>query len=312
MMAPEIPPFASQETMVIAPAAIGERFAPLRIADPAAERAMLCSMRKFGQLTPVVVCRIAAGEQELLDGFKRLRAGRQLGLKELTVRTLNVSLRACKAAMLQLNRVGRTISGMEEALVVHSLCHEDGLSQVEIATLLGRHKSWVCRRLALIERLCDEAQESIRLGLLPASLGAELARLQRCNQQRLLATIRSERLTWRQTRQVVAALLSRPRWEQEAILRSPREALLAPEDDIVVAPGEEQGLCLAAKQLLRRLLALERNGLEVAHLFAGTELGQFETHEEEKLRTRCARTLKGLEQAQQALREAAGAFAPRS
>lgn len=302
----------SQETMKIAPAAIGERFAPLRIADPAAERAMLCSMRKFGQLTPVVVCRIAPGKQELLDGFKRLRAGRQLGLKELTARRLDVSLRACKAAMLQLNRVGRAICGMEEALVVHSLCHEDGLSQVEIATLLGRHKSWVCRRLALIERLCDEAQESIRLGLLPASLGAELARLQRCNQERLLAAIRSERLTWRETRQVVAALLSRPRWEQEAILRSPREAVLAPQNDLIVAPGEEQGLGLAARALLRRLLALERNGLEVTCLLSDTPLGQFETHEEEKLRTRCARTLKDLEQAQQALREAAGAFAPRS
>ena len=43
----------------------------------------------------------------------------------------------------------------EEALVVHSLSHEDGLSQGEIAVLLGRHKSWVCRRLSLVERLSD-------------------------------------------------------------------------------------------------------------------------------------------------------------
>lgn len=305
-MASDISSFASQETMKIAIGAIGERFAPLRIVDPAAERAMLGSMQKFGQLTPVVLCRSACGEQELLDGFKRLRAGRRLGLKELTAKPLDVSLRACKAALLQLNRVGRAVCGMEEALVVHSLCHEDGLTQVEIATLLGRHKSWVCRRLALIERLCDEAQECIRLGLVPPSLGAELARLQRCNQQRLLAAIREQRLTWRQTRQVVAALLARPKWEHEAILRNPRGALLRPEDEVLVAPGEEQGLCLAAKQLLRRLLALERNCLEVACLLGSTELGQFETHEEERLRARCARSLHSLGQAQQALREAAG------
>ena len=113
--------------------------------------------------------------------------------------------------MLQLNRVGRAISGMEEALVVHSLYHEDGLSQVEIGVLLGRHKSWVCRRLSLIERLSDEAQQSIRLGLLPASLGAELARLQRCNQDLLLESIRKHRLSWRETRKVVAALENSPR-----------------------------------------------------------------------------------------------------
>jgi ParB/RepB/Spo0J family partition protein len=176
----------SSETVSLPIQRIGERFAPLRIADPAAERAMLHSLQKYGQQTPVVVCRITANEHELLDGFKRLRAGRQMELKELTVRPLEVSLRACKAAMLHLNRVGRTISGLEEALVVHSLCHEDGLNQVEIASLLGRHKSWVCRKLTLIERLCDEAQDSIRLGLLPASIGAELARLQRCNQACLI------------------------------------------------------------------------------------------------------------------------------
>ena len=219
-----------QETMTMSITKIAERFAPLRIADPAAEQAMLRSMVKYGQQTPVVVCRIDDGALELLDGFKRLRAGRQLGIKELTVRTLDVGLRACKAAMLLLNRVGRPITSMEEALVVHSLCHEDGLNQVEIAVLLNCHKSWVCRRLALIERLCDEAQESIRLGLLPASLGAELARLQRCNQEHLLAAIRKQKLTWRETREVVSALLSKPQREHEAILKDPRATVLRPDE----------------------------------------------------------------------------------
>ena len=34
---------------------------------------------------------------------------------------------------------------------MHALVREDGLTQVEAAELLGRHKSWVCRRLALLE-----------------------------------------------------------------------------------------------------------------------------------------------------------------
>ena len=159
---------------------IGERFAPLRLTDPVTEQALQHSLQKYGQLTPLIACRFAADQTpELLDGFKRLRVGRQLGLPTLAVRLMVVTLRAGKAALLHFNRVGRVISGMEEALVVHSLCHEDGLTQVEIAQLLGHHKSWVCRRLMLIERLSDEVQESIRLGLLPARLGAELSRLQR-------------------------------------------------------------------------------------------------------------------------------------
>jgi ParB/RepB/Spo0J family partition protein len=299
----------AQETISIPIIKIGERFASLRIADPPAELAVLHSLQKYGQLTPVVICRITPGEYELLDGFKRLRAARQLGYSELTVRTLEISLRACKAAMLQLNRVGSAISGIEEALVVHSLCHEDGLSQVEIAVLLGRHKSWVCRRLALIERLSDEAQESIRLGLLPASFGAELARLQRCNQDRLLASIRKHHLSWRETRKVVTALLSRPTWEHENILRDPWTVLQA-EEDILISPLEEKGLGLQARQMQQKLITLEKICLDVALLFSCTELGQFETDEEKRLRAGCARALVSLGHTQKALREAADGIEP--
>ena len=297
------PAHVVQETMFMPITRIGERFAPLRIADPVAEHAMLRSMVKYGQQTPVVVCRIADGDPELLDGFKRLRAGRQLGIKELTVRTLDVGPRACKAAMLLLNRVGRPITSMEEALVVHSLCHEDGLNQVEIATLLNCHKSWVCRRLALIERLCDEAQESIRLGLLPASIGAELSRLQRCNQEHLLAAIRKQKLTWRETREVVAALSSKPQREYEAILKDPRATVLRPDEEVFVAPAAEQGLSYPAKLLQRRLVGLERSCLEVTCLLSSTELRSFTEHEEKRLRAGCARALITLKQTQNELQD---------
>jgi ParB-like chromosome segregation protein Spo0J len=245
MTAPGNHPIA-KETMSVPITRIGERFASLRIVEPQAERAMLRSMQKYGQLTPVVTCRIVPGEQELLDGFKRLRAGRQLGFSELMVRPLDVSLRAGKAAMLQLNRIGRSISGMEEALVVHSLYHEDGLSQVEIGVLIGRHKSWVCRRLSLIERLSDEAQQNMRLGLLPASFGMELAKLQRCNQDLLLESIRKHHLSWRETRKVAIALANSPSWEHDGILRDPRGVVIALDGDALVDPRDAK---LAIMQL---------------------------------------------------------------
>lgn len=303
MTASDKSPAIYPETMKLAISAIGERFAPLRIADPAAEQTMLHSLQKYGQQTPVVVCRISANEHELLDGFKRLRAANQLGWQELTVRPLDVSLRACKAAILHLNRVGRTITGLEESLVVHSLCHEDGLNQVEIASLLGHHKSWVCRKLTLIERLCDEAKESIRLGLLPASIGAELARLQRCNQEHLLAAIRKQKLTWRETREVVSALLSKPEREYADILRDPRATVLRPEEEIFVAPAAEQGLSYPAKLLQRRLIGLERSCLGVTCLLSSTELRSFTEHEEKRLRAGCARALITLNQTQKELSE---------
>jgi hypothetical protein len=166
---------------------------------------------------------------------------------------------------------------------------------------LNCHKSWVCRRLALIERLCDEAQESIRLGLLPASSGAELSRLQRCNQEHLLVAIRTQKLTWRETREVVAALSNKPQREHEAILKDPRATVLRPDEDIFVAPAAEQGLSYPAKLLQRRLIRLERSCLEVTCLLSSTELRSFAEHEEKRLRAGCARALITLNQTQHEL-----------
>ena len=61
--------------------------------------------------------------------------------------------------------------------------------------LLGRHKSWVCRRLALVEKLADEAREDLRLGLLSATAARSLVRLPAGNQPDVLATLHREELT---------------------------------------------------------------------------------------------------------------------
>ena len=61
---------------------------------------------------------------------------------------------------------------LEEAWIIHALVREDGMSQVEVAELLGRHKSWVCRRLALLERLGSKARDELRVGLLSPHDGA--------------------------------------------------------------------------------------------------------------------------------------------
>ena len=76
-------PVKEHETTQIPLDRIFQRFGHLRIVNPQADNAMLRSMEKYGQMTPVVVSRIEQGGYELLDGFKRLRAGRALSLSSL-------------------------------------------------------------------------------------------------------------------------------------------------------------------------------------------------------------------------------------
>ena len=134
-------PISTADILELSLDKIGERFAPLRIVNPAADSAMLQSVERYGQIMPVVVCEAQQNDYQLLDGFKRLRSARRLGMKSLKAQVMRLTLRAGKAALVQLNWVGKSISNMEEALVVHSLFHEDSLSQVEIATVISGLKT---------------------------------------------------------------------------------------------------------------------------------------------------------------------------
>jgi hypothetical protein len=65
---------------------LGERYRRYRLADPQAEQAMAGSLRRWGQLSPVVAC-VRGEDLELLDGFKRLTGARQVvGQMSLSVR----------------------------------------------------------------------------------------------------------------------------------------------------------------------------------------------------------------------------------
>jgi len=204
---------------------IGRRYADLRVIEPNAEAAMENSMRRYGQMTPVIVGRLEKNQYELIDGFKRLRAGDKLNLTNLAARVFPGGIRAAKAAIIQLNVISRSISELEKSLVIQSLHREDGLTQVEIAALLNRHKSWVCRRLSLVERLREEVMEHLRLGLINLTTGRELARLPRDNQAKALSTILKYHFTSDEATRLVNLLLKEPRWSHDSILGFPAAML---------------------------------------------------------------------------------------
>ena len=203
---------------------IAERYGVFRIVNPRADAAMVKSIQKYGQISPVVCVR-AEGGYQMIDGFKRLRACRRLDKTTLRAKTMEVSGRVCKAAIIQLNLSGRSISEMEEALVLQSLYREDGLTQVEIAALLGRDKSWVSRRISLIERLSEEVQEDIQLGLISVMTGRDLAKLPRGNQKEAADAILKRHYSTREAEKLIGYLLSRPRWDYSAILARPWEVV---------------------------------------------------------------------------------------
>ena len=213
------------EVHLLAVVQLGERYRRYRLPDPGAETAMTGSVQRYGQLTPLVVC-LREETYEVLDGFKRLAAARALGLKTVSTRLLEANERLAKAAIFGLNQTGRRTQEWEDAWIVHALVRDDGLTQVEVAELLGRHKSWVCRRLALVEKLAEEVRDDLRLGLLSATAARALVRLPAGNQVEVVATVHRDDLTATELEGLVDLLAVAPaRSQQEYILTKPREAL---------------------------------------------------------------------------------------
>ena len=216
------------DTGIVRPVAfdrLGQRYRRYRLADPVAEDAMAGSLRRWGQLSPVVAC-VRGENLELLDGFKRLAAGRQVaGQTSLSVRVVELDEPMAKAAILGLNRGQRAARELEEAWIVQALVRDDGLTQVEAGHLLGRHKSWVCRRLALLERLSAAVTEDLRLGLLGPALARQLVRLPAGNQDGVLALTRREALTAQEVSGVIDLLQGASEEQAAFVLTQPREAL---------------------------------------------------------------------------------------
>jgi ParB/RepB/Spo0J family partition protein len=201
---------------------IGEGLAKYRIVDPVGERRMFDSMKEIGQLSPVVVAEAQNGSLELLDGFKRLHAAMQLpGMESLFAHVLAVNGYAQKAFILKLNWKSGHLRIFEEANIIQSLHREDGLEQLAIAKLLGRHPSWVCRRLSLAEHLHEEVKSYIAVGLLPSSFGREMAKLPRGNQEEVLRCLVKHSFSRKETEKLVRHLLSAPRWSWSKILYYP-------------------------------------------------------------------------------------------
>jgi ParB-like chromosome segregation protein Spo0J len=205
---------------------LGDQFRRYRLRLPQAVEAMAQSLRRWGQCSPIAAT-LRQERPQILDGFTRWEAAGQVrGMTTLSVRLIEVDDRRAKAAIYGLNQTGRRPHELEEAWIVRALVRDDGLSQPEVAELLGRHKSWVCRRLALLEKLGTDVRQDLEVGLLSATAAREIARLPAGNQSEVVDVARREGLSGEELRGVVRLLLESTTAEQKMfVLTKPRSAL---------------------------------------------------------------------------------------
>jgi len=238
-------------------------------------------MRRFGQLMPIVACERQQAFA-VVDGFKRVAAARALGFDALRARVMPLGEAAAIAALITFNRPGRGLSDLEEALVVQALCREHDLSQVEVAELVGRHKSWACRRLSLAERLAQVVADDVRAGLICTTIARELSRLPRGNQADVATSVRRNALTSHEAALLVT-LFARTSCaaQQRHLLDKPREALEA--HGRPAAAAYDPRLGPQTQRLHQRLYGAMRTSSELCARLAGSTPTSWTAAEREAL-----------------------------
>lgn len=121
---------------------------------------LVLSMESQGQLVPVVVVPSVPNQWVLMDGYLRVNALRRVGKDSVDAEVWDCEL-AQALLMLLTEHQSRTWDVFEEALLLQELHIHHGFSQNSLATRIGRDKSWVNRRLALLDNLSEPILQAI-------------------------------------------------------------------------------------------------------------------------------------------------------
>jgi len=248
------------------------RFAHTRIKRLEALAAMTASLERYGQRSAVVT--VGDSPMVLVDGYLRVAALSRLGRDTVLAEQWSCG-EAESLIRLLLRKQDRRREAIEEAWLVRELRDKYRFSQDKVATLLGRHQSWVSRRLLLLESLSEEMLDLVRQGVVStwsaARVLAPMARAMPEHAKSLTASLAEEHLATRDL-----ALL----WKHyQGANRKQREKMVeAPAMFIKALRGREQEREASAVRLGvdgqwfhdlhvagRMLTRLRRNATKIVH-----------------------------------------------
>jgi ParB/RepB/Spo0J family partition protein len=177
---------------------LDRRFESARIVDPPGIHKLALSVQADGQREAILVVE-SSDRLVLVDGYRRVQALGQLGRDRALARIAEGSLNDAVMQVIREHQA-RSFQPIEEAWLLAGLVDE-GLSQQAIATALGKDKSWVSRRLALVSALPESFQDAVRSGEITSWAANRvllpLARANEADAEALLSAIRQEPLSTR-------------------------------------------------------------------------------------------------------------------
>ena len=142
------------------------RYEHCRIRDAGAERRLIQSLLSYGIREPLQGVD-PGGKKILLNGFKRYRCARKLGMGTVPFISIG-SDEPC--GILELLRLAnaRGLGMLEQARLIEELRKAHGMSSSDISELLEKSKAWVSVRVGFLKEISGCVQEKIFRGEFPA------------------------------------------------------------------------------------------------------------------------------------------------
>lgn len=139
------------------------RYSHVRVQDPRAVIRMADSIARYGQIMPILVVMAEAPRCMLIDGYLRVAAAKRCGKDTLLSHIWHGSEKDAICHVL-VKDDQRKWDIFEQAGLIQELQRRHGLSQRQIAHLLGKNPSWVSRRLSILASLPDKVAKSVQRG----------------------------------------------------------------------------------------------------------------------------------------------------
>ena len=165
------------------------------------------SIRRHGILQPLSVRRTATGYQ-LIAGERRLRAGVQAGLTEVPCLLMRLDDQESGAISLVENLQRQDLSYIETAQGIQTLMARYGMSQEQVARLLGKSQSSIANKLRLLQHSRPVLEQLRQTGLTERHARALLKLRDDVQKLQAISVIARQGMTVAKAEQYIESLLA--------------------------------------------------------------------------------------------------------
>ena len=183
------------------------RYQPRRHFDENKLQELADSIKAQGMVQPIVVRSVGDKSYEIIAGERRWRAAQLAGLAEVPVFIREVDDQTAMAMALIENIQRDDLNPLEEAVALHRLLDEFGLTHQEIANAVGKSRTTVTNLMRLLE-LAPEVKALVDERKLDMGHARALLALKAGDQRKAANEVVKKGLSVRATEALVKALLS--------------------------------------------------------------------------------------------------------